>query len=73
MTPQKAIYKWYILPLGGLYATDPTFYGNQETTKNRIGDVVFVLKKIWSSIGFQGVFSSWMPPKHPGPPKLSFR
>ena len=21
ITPQKAIYKWYILPIGGLYAT----------------------------------------------------
>ena len=28
--PQLAVYTTYILPSGGLYATDPTFYGNQQ-------------------------------------------
>ena len=28
----QVVYKWYILPIGGLYATDPTFYGNQRQT-----------------------------------------
>ena len=31
ITPQKAIYKWYILPIGGLYATYHLL-GEPETT-----------------------------------------
>ncbi len=29
------VYKWYILPIGGLYATDPTFQGNQKQPLNQ--------------------------------------
>ncbi len=31
LTPQKVIYKWYILPIGGLYATYHLL-GEPETT-----------------------------------------
>ena len=30
------IYHLYILPSGGLYATDPTFYGNQKQPLSQI-------------------------------------
>ena len=33
------VFKWYILPIGGLYGTDPTYYGNQETPLS-IGSIV---------------------------------
>ncbi len=36
ITPQKAIYKWYILPIGGLYATYHLL-GEPETTIEFLG------------------------------------
>ena len=33
--PEGKDYKWYILPIAGLYATDATFYGNQKQPLNR--------------------------------------
>ena len=32
-------YKWYILPIGGLYGTDPTYEGNQEAPLKLVGFV----------------------------------
>ena len=32
--PQLAVYTTYIFPSRGLYATDPTFYGNQKQALN---------------------------------------
>ena len=31
----QVVDKWYILPIVGLYATDPTFYGNQKQGLNK--------------------------------------
>ena len=38
ITPQKAIYKWYILPIGGLYATYHLL-GEPETALDYIIDI----------------------------------
>ena len=54
LVPQKAIYKWYILPIGGLYATYHLL-GEPETTIETAG-VFFLPLGIFSFR--KGVFLS---------------
>ena len=34
------VYTWYILPIGGLYGTDPTYYGPTKGTRFHSIDLV---------------------------------
>ena len=63
ITPQKAIYKWYILPIGGLYATYHLLRGLfLVPLKGGIGSIYITPQKAiykWYILPIRGLYATY--------------